>query len=71
MEALAMLASHPATARFIATKLAAKFIADEPPTAVVDEMAKTFLRSKGEIKEVLLTMVMHPDFWTKAKEKEK
>jgi uncharacterized protein (DUF1800 family) len=71
MEALAMLASHPATARFIATKLAAKFIADEPPTAVVDEMTKTFLRSKGDIKEVLLTMVMHPDFWTKAKEKEK
>ncbi len=71
MEALAMLASHPATARFIATKMAAKFIADEPPIAVVDEMAKTFLRSKGDIKEVLLTMVMHPDFWTKAKEKEK
>lgn len=71
MEALAMLASHPATARFIATKLAAKFIADEPPTAVVDEMAKTFLASKGDIKEVLLTMVMHPGFWTKAKEKEK
>jgi uncharacterized protein (DUF1800 family) len=66
-----MLASHPATARFIATKLAAKFIADEPPTAVVDEMTKTFLASKGDIKEVLLTMVMHPDFWTKAKEKEK
>jgi uncharacterized protein (DUF1800 family) len=71
MEALAMLASHPATARFIATKLAAKFIADEPPTAVVDEMTKTFVASKGDIKEVLLTMVMHPDFWTKAKEKEK
>ena len=71
MEALAMLASHPATARFIATKLAAKFIADEPPTSVVDEMTKTFLRSKGDIKEVLLAMVMHPSFWTKAKEKEK
>ena len=71
MEALAMLASHPATARFIATKLAAKFIADEPPTAVVNEMTKTFVTSKGDIKEVLLTMVMHPDFWTKAKEKEK
>ena len=70
-EALFMLASHPATARFIATKLAAKFIADEPPAAVVDEMTKTFLGSKGDIKEVLLTMVMHPDFWTKAKEKEK
>lgn len=71
MEALSMLASHPATARFITTKLAAKFIADEPPTAVVDEMTKTFLRSKGDIKEVLLTMVMHPGFWNKAKEKEK
>lgn len=71
MEALSMLASHPATARFITSKLAAKFIADEPPAAVVDEMTQTFLRSKGDIKEVLLTMVMHPDFWTKAKEKEK
>ena len=71
MEALVMLASHPATARFIATKLAAKFISDEPPTAVVNEMTKTFVASKGDIKEVLLTMVMHPDFWTKAKEKEK
>ena len=71
MEALAMLASHPATARFIATKLAAKFISDEPPTSVVNEMTKTFVASKGDIKEVLLTMVMHPDFWAKAKEKEK
>ena len=71
MEALAMLASHPATARFIATKMAAKFISDEPPTAVVNEMTKTFVASKGDIKEVLLSMVMHPDFWTKAKEKEK
>jgi len=71
VEALAMLASHPATARFIATKLAAKFIADEPPTAVVEEMTKTFIASKGDIKEVLLTMVMHPGFWIKAKEKEK
>ena len=70
-EALAMLASHPSTAHFIARKLAAKFIADEPPTAVVEEMAKTFLASNGDIKEVLLTMVMHPDFWAKAKEKEK
>jgi uncharacterized protein (DUF1800 family) len=70
-EALAMLASHPSTAQFIARKLAAKFIADEPPTAVVDEMAKTFLASNGGIKEVLLTMVMHSDFWAKAKEKEK
>ncbi|MFM6969363.1 MAG: DUF1800 domain-containing protein [Sediminibacterium sp.] len=71
MEALSMLASHPATARFIATKLAIKFIADEPPTAVIDEMTKTFIASKGDIKEVLLTMVMQPGFWTKAKEKEK
>jgi uncharacterized protein (DUF1800 family) len=71
MEALAMLASHPSTAHFIASKLAAKFIADEPPASVVDEMAKTFLQTKGDIKEVLLTMVMHPDFWVRAKEKEK
>ena len=70
-EALAMLAAHPSTAHFIASKLAAKFIADAPPTAVVDEMAKTFLATNGDIKEVLLTMVMHPGFWAKAKEKEK
>jgi uncharacterized protein (DUF1800 family) len=70
-EALSMLAAHPSTAQFIARKLAAKFIADEPPVAVVDEMAKTFLASNGDIREVLLTMVMHPGFWAKAKEKEK
>ena len=70
-EALAMLAAHPSTAQFIARKLAAKFIADAPPVAVVDEMAKTFLATNGDIKEVLLSMVMHPGFWAKAKEKEK
>ena len=70
-EALAMLAAHPSTAQFIARKLAVKFIADAPPVAVVDEMAKTFLATNGDIKEVLLTMVMHPGFWAKAKEKEK
>ena len=39
---LADLARHPATAKHIATKLARHFVADEPPPALVDTLAKTF-----------------------------
>jgi hypothetical protein len=43
-QVLRMLAHHPSTARFIATKLARRFVADEPPAAVIDAAAKTFSR---------------------------
>src|SRR5437016_2600387 len=64
MEVLHLLAHHPATARFISTKLAMRFVSDDPPPALVDEMAQTFLKKDGDIREVLKTMFKSPAFWS-------
>ena len=64
MEVLHLLAHHPATARFISTKLAMRFVSDDPPPALVDEMAQTFLKKDGDIHEVLKTMFKSPAFWS-------
>jgi uncharacterized protein (DUF1800 family) len=60
-QAVALLARQPATARFISSKLARYFIADDPPAAVVDAMTATFMRTDGNIAEVLRTMFTSPD----------
>jgi uncharacterized protein (DUF1800 family) len=57
-----MLASHPRTARFISYKLARRFVADEPPAALVDRAAETFRRGGGDIRAVLTTIVTSPEF---------
>jgi uncharacterized protein (DUF1800 family) len=62
-QVLDMLAHHPSTARFISTKLAMRFVSDNPPSALVDRMAKTFLDKDGDIREVLKTMFSSPEFW--------
>jgi uncharacterized protein (DUF1800 family) len=62
-KALEMLANNPATARFISTKLAMRFVSDDPPKPLVDRMAQTFLKSDGDIREVLRTMFKSPEFW--------
>ncbi|HUC82691.1 MAG TPA: DUF1800 domain-containing protein, partial [Flavisolibacter sp.] len=66
-----LLATHPSTAKFIAKKLAVRFVSDTPPQALVDKMAKTFLEKDGDIKEVLITMVSAPEFWSKNALREK
>lgn len=68
---LKYLAGHNSTARFIAKKLATRFVADNPPKSIVDKMAKTFLQTNGDIKQVLKTMVYSPEFWSKASRREK
>lgn len=68
---LQMLAHHPSTAKFISRKLAARFVSDNPPATLVDKMSQTFLNKNGDIKEVLLTMVSSPEFWTKQAIREK
>ncbi len=60
---LEMLAAHPSTARFISTKLARRFVADDPPASLVNKMAKTFADSDGDIREVLRTMFKSKEFW--------
>src|SRR5690242_16279121 len=58
------LASQPATATHIAIKLARHFIADEPPAPVVERMAKTFVDTGGDLKQVAMTMINCPESWT-------
>lgn len=61
---IAMLAANPATARFISRKLAMRFVADDPPKALVDRMAATYLKTDGDIREVLRTLFRSPEFWS-------
>jgi uncharacterized protein (DUF1800 family) len=64
MQVLHILANSPATARFISTKLAVRFVSDTPPPALVDRMTKAFVTSGGDIKTVLRTMFNSPEFWS-------
>lgn len=57
------LAAHPATATHVATKLARHFVADEPPPALVEQMAKTFRDTEGDLKQVAITMVSSDEAW--------
>ncbi|MEO8522261.1 MAG: DUF1800 domain-containing protein [Acidobacteriota bacterium] len=63
---LDILAEHPATAHFIAFKLARRFVADTPPPALVDRAAATFLRTHGDIREVLRAILTSPEFFAPA-----
>jgi len=62
-EVLHLLARHPSTAKFICAKLATRFVSDNPSPALVDRMAQTFLKKKGDIGEVLKTLFHSPEFW--------
>jgi uncharacterized protein (DUF1800 family) len=63
LQVLHMLATSPATAKFISTKLAVRFVSDDPPEALVDRMTQAYLSSDGDIKTVLRTMFGSPEFW--------
>ena len=61
---LDILADHPSTAHFISRKLAQRFVADNPPPALVDRMARTFLKTGGDLREVMKTMFGSREFWS-------
>jgi uncharacterized protein (DUF1800 family) len=60
---LAALARHPATAKHVAGKLARHFVADEPPPALVERLAKRFLATQGDLKEVAKMLLTAPEAW--------
>ena len=62
LEILHLLATHPSTAKFIASKLARRFVADAPPKALVDRAAATFTKTGGDIREVLRTILTSDEF---------
>ena len=60
--ALNILASSPKTAQFICSLLAQHFLADNPPQALVDRLAKVYLSSNGDIKTILQALIASPEF---------
>jgi uncharacterized protein (DUF1800 family) len=61
---LDILATHPSTAHFISKELAQRFVADDPPNSLVEQMAQTFLATGGDIREVMKTMLDSKEFWS-------
>jgi uncharacterized protein (DUF1800 family) len=59
---LDILAAHPATARFISTKLVRRFVSDTPPAALIDRAAARFRATDGDIAEVMRTILSSPEF---------
>ncbi len=71
VDLLEMLAHHPSTAKFITRKLAVRFVSDIPPQSLLNKMAKSFTDHDGDIREVLITMVSSPEFWSAQSLREK
>jgi uncharacterized protein (DUF1800 family) len=61
-QVLDILAKHPSTARFIATKLARRFVGDSPPPALVARAAARYRDTDGDLREVTRTILMSPEF---------
>jgi uncharacterized protein (DUF1800 family) len=61
---LDILTKHPSTARFISTKLAKRFVADTPPPALIERMAKAFRESDGDIRVVMKAMLDSKEFFS-------
>src|SRR5687767_692828 len=65
-QVLDIVAGHPSTARFIATKLSRRFVSDEPPATLVERAAETYRRTNGDIREVVRTIVTSQEFFASA-----
>ena len=63
-QVLDILAAHPSTARYLAGKLAAQFVSDTPPAALVDRAAARFTATKGDLREVVRTIITSPEFFS-------
>jgi hypothetical protein len=62
LEALDMLATHPSTAKFIATKLIRRFVSDRPDPALVESTAQVFLNSGGDVRQIMRHILTSPEF---------
>jgi uncharacterized protein (DUF1800 family) len=65
-QVLDILARHPSTAHFIAQKLVVHFVSDDPPPALVERVAQTYLRTDGDIREMLRMIAASPEFNSRA-----
>src|SRR5205085_8332799 len=64
LKVLDILAHHPSTARFISRSLAVRFVSDNPPALLIQKMAKTFTKTKGDLRAVMKTMIDSKEFWS-------
>jgi uncharacterized protein (DUF1800 family) len=62
---LDIVARHPSTARYIATKLVRRFVSDNPPPGLIDEAAAVFRKTDGDIREVVRTIVTSNEFYSR------
>jgi uncharacterized protein (DUF1800 family) len=60
---LADIARHPSTAKFIATKLARHFVADDPPPALVARLTDVFVKSDGDLKALATALLDSDEAW--------
>ncbi|MDQ6769929.1 MAG: DUF1800 domain-containing protein [Gemmatimonadota bacterium] len=63
-DVLDILAKSPATARFISFKLARRFVSDSPSKALVDHAAQVYLKTDGDIREVVRAIITSPEFFS-------
>jgi uncharacterized protein (DUF1800 family) len=64
-EVIELLTKQPSTAKFISTKLARRFVSDNPPQSLIAKMAQTFQSSDGDIRAVMKSMIYSPEFWSR------
>ncbi|HEX5965518.1 MAG TPA: DUF1800 domain-containing protein, partial [Pyrinomonadaceae bacterium] len=64
LKVLEILARHPSTAKFLATKLVRHFVADNPPPALVNRVAAAFTKSDGDIRETLKAIFFSNEFYS-------
>ena len=60
---LSDLAAKPATARFLCTKIARHFVADEPPPALVARLEAAWKASDGDLAKVAEALIAAPEAW--------
>ena len=64
-QVLKILEAHPSTARFIARKLARRFVSDDPPESLVLKVSEAYTRTRGDIRSMLRAIFESPEFWSR------
>jgi uncharacterized protein (DUF1800 family) len=62
IQVIDILSRHPSTARFISKKLCQRFVSDDPPPQLVERVAQVFLKTGGDIREVVRSILTSPEF---------
>jgi uncharacterized protein (DUF1800 family) len=64
LRVLRILATHPSAARFISTKLCRRLVADDPPASLVERTSREFIRTEGDLRAVVRSIVISPEFYS-------